>query len=881
MAAPFALKNYQTQALEALRRYLLKSVDLGPDDAFYSETKRPYVSAPSIAAPYVCLRVPTGGGKTILAAYAVGAAADAWLKTETPVVLWLTPSKAILDQTINQLRNRAHSYRRALAERFGENLRVLSLTEALQVGRADYDGGAVIVVSTIQALRVEEKEGRKVYEANGALMDHFTGLSEELLQTLERDPDTGLVTPSLANALRIRRPMAIIDEAHNARTPLSFETLERFSPSLLVEFTATPVTPKEADPLKGVYSSNVLHHVSAAELKAAEMIKLPIILRGRPNPKETIADALSWLDELADKAKLETQNTGEFIRPVMLLQAEPKYKDKPSLHADEVRRILLEDFRVDPAHVVVATGSEKGLDGIDLLDPASVVRFIITQQALKEGWDCSFAYVLCSVAEQKSSRAVEQLLGRILRMPSAKRKQDEALNRAYAFATTTSFQEAAKTLQDGLVNNGFEKIEAAALISAPKEAELLREVEESLPAGVDVAPFALAVQEATKGRVTIDAQAGVIRARGPLNDYDRKILELELPQALAPAITMLVNKSRGARLTPEPASMANIRFAIPLMAVLSPQGLLAFDKAHILDSPWPLEQEDAAAILNFFKKPSASKEEAHIDANSEGKITTKFIHDLQTQLNLAMAHRGWSKPALVNWIDRRLPLSERRDVTKISSTLFISHALDALAEQLGLSWEEIARARFQCVEAVARTMDQHRKTREAKAYQQALFTQDGLDIRVDTGLELVFEETKYAYRDPYKGGTLFKKHFFRVVGDLKASGEEFDCAVYLDNHPKVKTWARNTDRQAHSFWLQTASDKFYPDFVALLEDGRILVVEYKGEAYASNDDSKEKKLLGELWADRSGGSCLFLMVDDKKFQKIDLAIQGGGSGAPS
>lgn len=90
-----------------------------------------------------------------------------------------------------------------------------------------------------------------------------------------------------------------------------------------------------------------------------------------------------------------------------------------------------------------------------------------------------------------------------------------------------------------------------------------------------------------------------------------------------------------------------------------------------------------------------------------------------------------------------------------------------------------------------------------------------------------------------------------------------------------KTWVRNTSQQPHSFWLQTASDKFYPDFVALLCDGRVLVVEYKGAYLATADDAKDKRLIGELWADRSNGRALFLMIENKEFTRIDRLIQTG------
>ena len=242
----FSLKSYQVQTLGALRRFLEKTVEFkDADTAYYALTKRAFVQAPSLPGlPYVCLRVPTGGGKTILAAHSIAIAADSFLRSETPTVLWLVPSQTIREQTLASLQDRSHPNRRALADRFGENVRIMTVAEALYAKRADYDGGAVVIVSTIQAFRVEETEGRKVYEANGELMDHFLGLASGLREALEIGP-SGDPVPSLANVLRLRRPMVIVDEAHNARTDLSFDTLARLKPSLIVEFTATPVTPEE------------------------------------------------------------------------------------------------------------------------------------------------------------------------------------------------------------------------------------------------------------------------------------------------------------------------------------------------------------------------------------------------------------------------------------------------------------------------------------------------------------------------------------------------------------------------------------------------------------------------------------------------------------
>ncbi len=882
MAVPiFSLKTYQIQTLASLRSFLEKTVELDDaDTAFYFVTKRPFTPLPSLPGlPYVCLRIPTGGGKTILAAHSVSVAADSYLRTDSPTVLWLVPSQTIRDQTLATLQDREHPNRRALAERFGENVRVMGVADALYAKRADYDGGACIIVATLQAFRVEETEGRKVYDANGELMDHLAGLAEGLRSVLELGPG-GDPLPSLANVLRLRRPMVIVDEAHNARTSLSFDTLARLRPSVIVEFTATPVTPGEHNPAKGVYASNVLHHVSAAELKAAEMIKLPVILRGRPEPKETIGDAIAWLDELNGFASEERKVTGEFVRPVMLIQAEPRSKDRQTLHADEVKKLLIEDFRVPEEHVALATGESREIDGVNLFDPDCRIRFIITQQALREGWDCSFAYVLCSVAEQKSARAVEQILGRVLRLPNAKRKQREELNRAYAFATTTSFQHAAKTLQDGLVNNGFQRVEAETLVKV--DPEVIRGLEEggsafvyeeSIPEGVDAATFKANVEKATGGRVEVDIGMGRIRARGALTDYDKTTMLLAMPVAAAKAVEALVHKSRSARLSPVIVEQVALRFAVPRLAVRRPDGLQLFDRTHFLDIPWKLEESDAALILDFFVPPKRNADEAHVDVSTEGKVTVEFVTDLHEQLALALLERGWTKAALINWLDRRLPFSSRRDITRTSSTLFISKSLDAIDAHSPIGIEGLARGKFRLVEALVRVIAKHRDAREAAAFDKALFPQSGLEFETSADVELVFDENGYAYNQPYKGGTEFKKHLFRVVGDLETGGEEHDCAVYIERLDDVKAWVRNTVRQPNSFWLQTSSDRFYPDFVALLNDGRILVVEYKGSHLVTTDDAKEKRLIGNLWADRSNGKCLFVMAENREFGTIDRAIR--------
>ncbi|MDQ6702788.1 MAG: DEAD/DEAH box helicase family protein [Pseudomonadota bacterium] len=798
MSAPFGLKLYQRQCLAVLRDYLAEAATTGDaSTAFYKFTRRPYQDAPALPGlPYVCLRVPTGGGKTILAAHSIGIAAEAFLKSETPCVLWLVPSQTIRDQTLATLQDRAHPNRRALAERFGENVRVMTVTEALYAKRADYDGGACVIVATLEAFRREDKDGLKVYATNGELMDHFSGLPDGLRPRLEKGPG-GDPVPSLANVLRLRRPIVIVDEAHNARTALSFDVLARLAPALILEFTATPVTPDTADTAKGVIPSNVLHQVSAAELKAAEMIKLPLVLRGRRDPNDTIADAIGWLDELAGIAAQEEAETGEFIRPIMLLQAERKSKTEKTLHAEEVKKLLIDSFRQPEERIAIATGESNELDGMNLFARDCPVRFIITQSKLREGWDCSFACVLCSVAEQKSATAVEQLLGRVLWLPSASRKKREELNRAYAFATTTSFQNAANTLKDGLVNNGFERIEADALVRADadsfqgfEEGGFAFLHEDALPQDLDFEAVKAILEPATGGRVQIDAETGQITARGALTDIDRTTLNMAVESAGGREnahvwTEAFVHKTRGARLAMRIAEDADRYFSVPRLVVTRNGKQELFDRVHFLDIPWALETCDPALILNLFTPPSKAADEAHVDVTAKGKAIITFVQDLHKQLSLAMEERNWTKPALINWIDRALPQAARRDMTKVSSTLFISKAVDMIMSKQGMTLEALARAKFRVADALVKVIAWHRDERERTAYEQALmFPQSGLEFETSADRALIFNENFYAYNQPYRGATVFQKHFARVIGDLEARGEEHECAVYIDGCPR-------------------------------------------------------------------------------------------------
>jgi len=885
----FQLKHYQQATLDALRGYFQACVQVGnPNLAFYQYTLErygagvPYHDAPGLPGPpYVCLRLPTGGGKTLVASHAVGVAARDLLHAERAVVLWLVPSNVIRDQTIQALRDRHHPYRQALDAALGA-VTVLDVGEALYVQPPTLATTTSIVVSTMQAFRVEDTEGRKVYEEAGALMAHFAGETWQVfpnLPGLERRADGSLV-PSLANVLCLHRPIVVVDEAHNARTPLSFETLSRFNPSCILEFTATPNTQENP--------SNVLHSVSAAELHAEDMVKLPIRLETRPEWKALLADAVAQLDALQRSAEEERQQTGEYLRPIMLLQAEKHYRGKETIHVDALRACLMDDFSIPEAQIRRATGDYAELDGVDLADPACPVRYVITVQQLREGWDCPFAYVLCSVAEMSSSTAVEQILGRVMRLPHVQRKQHDDLNRAYAFAASPNFAAAAQALADALVQNGFERHEVRDYIEqAPRLPEFAGPLFDAL--SPDTVSFVVAESPALyklsarlAAKVAYDAGTHTLVFRGVMQDEEREALKRCFAGVRdRQEVDGLYQRSHGKGVAVPVGSPARRRlaFAVPLLAIRHPSAACStaaglfepLEKTHVMVQGWRLSRCPAALSEAEFPAERAQGQVGEITIDAQkGTVRTRFLSALHQQMMLLAADHGWTEATLVTWLDRNLP--NRQDVTPEESRAFLARLVLTLVRERGLALDQLVHDKYRLRNAVIARIAEYR----AAAYRQnlqALFQVDSpTPVAVTPEVCFTFDPLRYHYTQRYMGTYQFQKHYYDVVGNLKSSGEEFECAYTIDTLAEVDFWVRNPERPPNAFWLPTSGDNFYPDFVCKLKDGRYLVVEYKGAHLWEKE--AEKRLVGEVWERQSRGTCLFVMLKERQFEQIRAKIHG-------
>ncbi len=871
------LKAFQRTALQTLETYLERAhLTANPEQAF-GETLRqrepernppPYRTIPGLpGVANVCFRLPTGGGKTLLAAHSIAVTGRAYLEKDYPVVLWLVPTNTIRKQTAEALKKPSHPYRAAIDAAFDGRVSVFDVSEIAQIRPQDLTEQVCIVVCTIQTLRVTNTEGRKAYAHSENFEPHFTHVPDSTpgLERSEEGPNKGKIKFSFVNLMAVHRPLVIVDEAHKAGTNLSFEMLAALRPACIVEFTATP----NADARNG---SNVLFRASAAEVKAAQMIKLPIILTEHPDWRAAVHDAIETRAQLADTA----QSDARYIRPLVLFQAQDKGQD---VTVEVLKSHLIDNENIIPERIAVATGEQRELDTIDLFDKACPVEFIITVEALKEGWDCSFAYVLCSVANVGSATDIEQFLGRVLRMPYAESRSQEALNRAYAHVSSPRFGEGARSLADTLVQKmGFEPDEAAAAMEV-RQAEMpgfespggLFDRTPILLETVETAPDLSGLDDEVTARVKVETRPDGTVTVAVTGDIP-EVLEQRLAATVKPerreALRASVHRHRVAYQNSISPAERGEAFAVPRL-FLNVQGELQLaEEELILDlGGWTLN--DRAAELSpaeFSIRETAERWEVDLYGD---KVEYKHL-DQNIQLEIGLLKLDWTDLQLSRWLDRQC---RQPDITQPVLLEFCRRLVTSLVETRRLALNELVRFKYQLAKAVQQKIAAYRREAYAKGYQDCLF---GPQAQIETGFAdgFAFDKRPYPAAWFYKGPYRFQKHFFGGVGELDSKGEEFECARSIDTLPQVKHWIRNlATRPQTSFWLPTSTDRFYPDFVAELQDGRALVIEYKGGHLADTQDTKEKRNIGQLWAEKSGGKGLFLMAEKRDAQGRDTRAQ--------
>lgn len=427
--------------------------------------------------PNAVLKVPTGGGKTFLAVATLSKLFNGYLGRHTGFVLWIVPNEAIYAQTKRQLTDRQHPYRQMLDVLSGNCTRLMEKTTPLDA--RDVSGGLCVMLLMLQSSSRENKESLKLFQDRGDVQGFFPpeGDMEAHRAALDATPNLDaygkageagafwpMVKDSLGNALRLIRPVVVMDEGHRAISELAFSTLYGFNPCFVLELTATPKdvaavggrTPKPARP------ANVLVEVQGIDLDREGMVKMPMNLdvRAGTDWRSTLAASLERLEMLDRAARKYHAQSGRYIRPILVVQVErtgADQRDGGHVHALDAKDWLMK-AGLDESEIAIKTADTNDLaepENQDLLSQTNRVRVIVTKQALQEGWDCPFAYVLCALAASSNRNALTQLVGRILRQPQAEKTGVPALDECYVLTHRADTASVVAAIKQGLEEDGL------------------------------------------------------------------------------------------------------------------------------------------------------------------------------------------------------------------------------------------------------------------------------------------------------------------------------------------------------------------------------------------------------------------------------------------
>ena len=456
-------KSLAESVLEEIRNYPKHAWGTLREEEGVAETAGEYVSRTDAAGrpiPHVCFKVPTGGGKTLLAA-----ASLVRLNMQTGLVLWIMPTRAIYQQTKKALKNREHPYRQMLEHASNGRVKLLEKDDPFTAGDvANYL--CVMLLMLPAANRLKDEDFLRINRDTGRYPSFFPDGDDafgdaKLLQPhpdLVRNAGDGSIRRSLMNVFRMLRPVVILDEAHKAygyakAIDQFVGAVNRMDPSLVIELSATP----------SKVISNLLVDITGLELHIEEMIKLPVQVTSDKvgDWHSTLSAAHDELERLGREAESLQHSEGRYIRPIGVVRVERTGKDQRDrvrIHAEDVREYLVQSLGVPDAAVAVKSSEKDDLGQEDLLSELSQVRWIITKAALMEGWDCPFAYLLVMLDNTRAQRALTQLVGRVMRQPHARRTQREALDQCYVYCLNTDVHTAVGQVKAGLEEEGLNKL---------------------------------------------------------------------------------------------------------------------------------------------------------------------------------------------------------------------------------------------------------------------------------------------------------------------------------------------------------------------------------------------------------------------------------------
>ena len=843
------LKNYQKKVLRDISEYLYQYKLTNSAKEAYENlwlSKGVNVGFGGIqkyvdeldGSPQICIKVPTGGGKTFIASSAIRTIFD-FLPANKKVVLWLVPSETILSQTLTNLKNANHPYRQKLNSDFSSRIEIYSKSEALNgqnFNVTTVNEQLSIFVMSFDSFRIRNKEGRKVYQENSNLSS-FTKDYKSNEPTVD-----GADITSLIQVFNHLNPVIIVDESHNATSDLSMIMLKDLNPSIVLDLTATPRK-----------NSNVISFVDAMQLKKEKMVKLPVIVYNRPSQKQVIIDALDLRSKIDKIAQENKSTTGIYIRPIILFQAQPKNDEDNTTF--EVLKQKLTSIGIPEEEIAIKTANINELKNVDLLSDSCKIKYIITVNALKEGWDCPFAYILASLANKTSSVDVEQIVGRILRQPYVRNYDNNLLNMSYVITSSNDFNSTLAKVLSGLNSAGFSDKDYRAFDIQEDEKEAQKQetvYSQATTTDEDTNDFEFNVEDVKTELINQEKnqtensslndmlnQANVLH-----NNYTSQAEETDFGGIFGAEKDLInvaeVNYEYRSLLDeiqiPQFFTSVSPNIFSETEALVTKEILL--DEFSLQDKPIPTNLSETTDEV---VKIDIEESQGHESRVRTSQMSGRELAHFKAYLSQVPDER--LRSTLVDTIYKQLEGINSLTATELK--MYIKRILDSLKQ------DELLAVRDNVFSVSYKIKLFIEYLKEEHAY--AIFKKN-----IEKGSIVV----KYNYKFPNAIGpskstaAISKSFYHQEMDDL--NNTELDIIRLVAGMPNVKCWHRIMERKPNEFHINGFINH-YPDFWIITESGKFILLEVKGEQFAG-ESTQRKAELGRIWQNESTNKFKYYMV---------------------
>ena len=807
--------------------------------------------------PHVCVKVPTAGGKTFIAVNAISHVFDAFQQfnpIRPKFVVWLVPSLTILEQTVKHLSNPDHPYRQRLNDLFNGRVQVYQKSEVL-LG-AGFNADSVkdqlsIVVMSFDSLKATNKENRKAYQGNGYLASFLQANTASGNYSLPEYDESSLI-----NVIRSLKPVVVVDESHNAESPLSVDMLNNINPSFILDLTATPRN-----------NSNIISYIDAMQLKKQHMVKLPVIVANQQSQEDVIMASLKMRLQLEEYAKQEEASGGEYIRPIVLFQAEPKSRNDTTTF-EMVKKILI-DLNIPEDQIKIKTANINELKGIDLMSRECEVRYIITVNALKEGWDCPFAYILATLANKSSVVDVTQILGRVLRMPHVRRHKVDYLNLSYVFTSSSRFKETLNSVVAGLNKAGFShqdyRVMDALAIENTTGTNNLLQPSLDLTYPENVANTDTGIEE-NIDQTKLDQNwanedlnaANDEAAESHQFNANTSVLDAVKAQALkeSQAYEQSAAQHKDNECPPELEADMNLQrmkpnFIESASAIQLPQFFQKVETGGFFEDDEAWQKLSRNNLLKGF-----------LLANLDSNVNFEDVDTEVYQVDLIDIGKGESAPEF-STVDQKQKQRLNQIIHNQSDAGQINSIVDRLFGLVGknafypIEDNDIKKYLFRIVESMSH---EQRGDCLEKDYLYIKVIKNKINSLADTYAFKEFDrwltigkiklQPAFTFPPsiaPSKNAPAIAKSLY--INEADINGFEHTIIQSVCASPNVIWWHRNLSR-GKGFEINGSYLNHYPDFIILTANKNIIVIETKG-GDRDNSDSTEKAKLGRKWADQS------------------------------